>query len=176
MSEMIKQVPITISRVRGGWMLWLVGAVAWTGCASDGGGDCHAAAGKLEACTGRVPANFEEKCATGGSEDVLDADCSTLAAAQGEADAKADGYFGWKGPDASCYFNFECEGDLVCRPTRFHDALVDPGDYRKCQPKAEHGQYCDHRDDCRAAEYDEYTQCRYYWNPFGTDEWTCLRD
>src|SRR3990172_12992878 len=38
MSEMIKQVPMTISRVRGGWMLWLLRARAGAGRGGGGGG------------------------------------------------------------------------------------------------------------------------------------------
>lgn len=80
--------------------------------------ECTGLAEHFASCGLTAPAAYAGGCADAGmtakATEMLNADCGLLSAAL--SSGKADGYFGWVSLDEACRFNFQCEGNLVCRP------------------------------------------------------------
>lgn len=64
------------------------------------------------------------------------------------AQGKADGTFGWLPRGERCWFNFECVGEYVCRPTKLHIDVL--GDHF-CLEQGDEGKFCDSDGDCQAS-------------------------
>lgn len=113
----------------------------FAGCASEMGSDaetdeCGVLAKSISDCGGSVPDDFEQECAENpeGADKIAAAFCSS------ELD---DGVFGWVGLNERCFnFNFECEGDLVCRP------LNSTEQDQTCRDKGGYDGLCDDDNDC----------------------------
>ena len=120
---------------------------------------CEQGAELIELCAGVVPEGYFEACAADPTR------AEELTAAECPADLdKGDGWFGWKDWGERCWFNWECDGDLVCRPldmwAESDTACLQPGHELGLTSIEEYcGDWCDDDDDCASG-----LLCRDEWN------------
>lgn len=136
------------SHIKGWLSLALVAACAGTEPELEVDPVCLEAAEILERCSGAAPDDFVAACAEdpAAAEDLVAAECPPGL-------DKSDGWLGWKERGERCWFNWECSGDLVCRPLD----LWESGD-TACMEQGEElgqtevgrycGDWCDDDDDC----------------------------
>lgn len=114
-------------------------------CSADDPTLCEQAEDYVDECTGDIPADFAVQCTDDTAEGVLRLDCERIAN-DGKA-GKSDGFLGWKEKGDSCIFNFECGGELVCRPTTEEGSNLGTGD-KFCFERGSHRDLCDADSDC----------------------------
>lgn len=120
--------------------------LAAAACSADEPTLCDQAEDHVLDCTGAIPADFAGQCTDDVAEGVLILDCERIAS-DGKANGKSDGFLGWKAQGDSCIFNFECGGELVCRPTTEQGSDLGTGD-KFCFPRGTHRDLCDADADC----------------------------
>jgi hypothetical protein len=85
------------------------------------------------------------------TEEILDLSCARLVAlVESGLDFDGDGFITDLGNDRRCFFNFQCSGDLVCRPIEKSYGiynLADPED-KFCLGLGKEREYCDSTQDC----------------------------
>jgi hypothetical protein len=104
---------------------------------------CDGVVQRIEACGGTVAANFREACAqsAGGADAYEDLACEDLLQALADH-SKGDGDFLVDLEQGSrCLFNFQCAGDLTCRPVSLDFELS------RCEPRGNPG-LCNDDNDC----------------------------
>lgn len=135
------------------------------GCAADTSSvmSCDDLALELAACVGDVPVGFIDHCVTSPETAARTVDGACL------GDGKSDLIDGWLGDGERCFnFNFECAGDLTCRPELYDEQV------HACRaPGLEH-EYCDDDDDCGASagcvNEDTLQPLGLSWDRIGLDE------
>lgn len=132
--------------------IFLLSVVLISGCASDAAEEidpaCQQGAELIERCAGGVPDAFYQACEDDPSraEELTAAECTV------DPD-KGDGWIGWKDWGERCWFNWECAGELACRPLDMwassDTACMEPGHELGQTSIEEHcGDWCDDDDDC----------------------------
>ena len=106
---------------------------------------CVKAQSLFVTCVGRAPSDWTEACDDAKAAEVLGMSCDQLTSAL--PDAKADGPLLGKAEDVKCWFNFQCKGDLVCRPL---SNVI--GTEQTCGPRTSSG-WCDADSDCSKGYY-----------------------
>ncbi len=109
---------------------------------------CQQGAELIELCAGAVPDGYLEACAEDPTraEELTAAECPATM-------GKSDGWFGWREWGELCWFNWECGGDLECRPMSGEvpsdQACLEPGvELGRVYGGDWCGEWCDDQDDC----------------------------
>ena len=108
---------------------------------------CDEASDYVIECTGSLPEGFADQCTDDTAQAALSLDCARIAT-DGKASGKTDGWLGWRDQGDGCVFNFECSGELVCRPTTEDGSNLGTGD-KFCFPRGTHRDLCDADADCQ---------------------------
>lgn len=116
------------------------------GCMLADDSPCEQAAAYISDCTGSVPDGFAETCDDRTAETVMSLSCDAIAG-DAKGDGKNDGAIGWKDQGDSCSFNFQCSGELVCRPTNEDSGTLGIND-EFCLERGTFGDFCDADADC----------------------------
>ena len=109
---------------------------------------CEDGAELLEVCRGAVPDGFFAACEEDPTraEELIAAECPPEL-------AKADGWLGWKRYGERCWFNWECDDGMECRPLDYpslsDQACLEPGQQLGRVFLGDYcGEWCDDDDDC----------------------------